>query len=521
MENLDSIALISSIMLSYLLQLKVSCLYAEDRPMPKLTSVEIRNFRMLQEAEVRIEEHTTVIVGRNNSGKTSLSEVIRRFCSRTSPSFKLQDFSVSCIKNFLDAYEAGKNELEEAEIRKNLPCIELRLHFEYDLENPNLGELNKFIVDLDPECNEVIVAMKYELKSGSIGEFLSEIPRYDFDTNNKRLFYREISKRILKLYTLSVNAEDPNDSENVRIMEKESIPKIIETRFIRAQRGLDDTSSDHDQLAKVIAKLFSLAHNKDDGNSKKEITKKLEIAVEQMQQKADGDFRENVDELLKDLSIIDYPDHKTNLLTTETVIDIIHLLTNITVVKYQSGSDILLPESYNGLGMRNFISILLNIINFYEEYCASSHKNAAQLVFIEEPESHLHPQMQEIFTKKIDSMVRELISSNEKINGWPVQLLVTTHSPHIANKSNFRNIRYFRRCQNQNESNACQTQVKDLKEIINLGSSEKDEKDLIKFMNLTRCDLYFADKAIIVEGQVERLFLPEMIKKFINTEKHG
>lgn len=489
--------------------------------MPKLIRAEVKNFRMLQDVEVRFEEHTTLVVGRNNSGKTSLSEVIRRFCTKANPAFKLQDFSASCIRDFIPAYKAKRSECSEEEIREMLPHVELRLHFEYDLENPDLGELNEFVIDLDIDCHEVIVAMSYELKDGAIEKFLELIPRYDEDTSRTRIFYREISKRIEKYYSLNVTAEDPNDSRNVRRIKEKNITKILQSRYIRAQRGLDDTSKDHDQLAKIIGKFFSFAYNEDDGTRKKEIAMSIEDAVDEVQDKMDGDFRKNVDDLLKDLSIIDYPDHKTNLLTTETILDIMRILSELTMVRYQSGGDVLLPESYNGLGIRNFISILLNIISFYEEYCSSGNKNAAQLVFIEEPESHLHPQMQEIFIEKIGDMVAELANLYNQSTEWPVQFVITTHSPHIANKSELSAIRYFHRSNDLNEPDSYQTQVKDLKSVIDMNTEKVNEKNLIKFMGLTKCDLYFADKVIIVEGQTEKLFLPEMIKVYSNTEENG
>ena len=47
-----------------------------------ITSAKIKNFRLLSYVELALEMKTTVIVGRNNSGKTSLTEVIRRFFYR-------------------------------------------------------------------------------------------------------------------------------------------------------------------------------------------------------------------------------------------------------------------------------------------------------------------------------------------------------------------------------------------------------------------------------------------------------
>ncbi|HHV6957225.1 TPA: AAA family ATPase, partial [Haemophilus influenzae] len=56
----------------------------------KIIYVKIKNFRLLSNVELELEKDTTVIVGRNNSGKTSLTEVIRRFLGNDSPSFQLE-----------------------------------------------------------------------------------------------------------------------------------------------------------------------------------------------------------------------------------------------------------------------------------------------------------------------------------------------------------------------------------------------------------------------------------------------
>lgn len=44
-------------------------------------------------------------------------------------------------------------------------------------------------------------------------------------------------------------------------------------------------------------------------------------------------------------------------------------------------------------------------------------------------------------------------------------------------------------------------------------SSSTDEKFLLKYLTLTRADLYFADKAILVEGASERVFVPAAEEK--------
>ena len=66
----------------------------------------VRNFRLLADAELVLEDQTTLIVGRNNSGKTSLSEAIRRFLVDQNPRFQIEDFSIASYDGFCEALKA-------------------------------------------------------------------------------------------------------------------------------------------------------------------------------------------------------------------------------------------------------------------------------------------------------------------------------------------------------------------------------------------------------------------------------
>ena len=73
----------------------------------RISQVEIKNFRLLADVELVLEDQTTVIVGRNNSGKTSLSEVMRRLLSDGNVAFQLEDFSSACYDHFCEALQAS------------------------------------------------------------------------------------------------------------------------------------------------------------------------------------------------------------------------------------------------------------------------------------------------------------------------------------------------------------------------------------------------------------------------------
>lgn len=74
-------------------------------------------------------------------------------------------------------------------------------------------------------------------------------------------------------------------------------------------------------------------------------------------------------------------------------------------------------------------------------------------------------------------------------------------------------MRYFLTKPREEGSSILSTRSKDLR--TELTSEEPDNlKFLHQYMTLTRCDLFFADAAILVEGTSERLILPKAIEKF-------
>lgn len=65
------------------------------------------------------------------------------------------------------------------------------------------------------------------------------------------------------------------------------------------------------------------------------------------------------------------------------------------------------PESYNGLGYSNLIYITLQISIFCQLFEERTPRSLSHILFIEEPEAHLHPQMQMVFIRKIKEFIRQ------------------------------------------------------------------------------------------------------------------
>ncbi|WP_082082204.1 AAA family ATPase [Pseudomonas sp. 10B238] len=274
----------------------------------KLRHAKIKNFRLLADVQLALEDLTTVVVGRNNSGKTSLSEIIRRLLAEGSAAFQLEDFSSACYDRFCTALEAHNNGQDDDVVRALIPFIELRLTFEYDPAQPQLGPLSPFVIDLDPDCNEVLAVVRYELKDGQLAQFFSGQPDTPLTDETRIAFFRSLRERIPTSFAVRVWAEDPNDAENNRQLQPSALKALIKTGFINAQRGLDDiTSRESDVLAKTVELLFATASSSSADEADKQIAQALKEAVQDIQSQIDSSFGGQLNNLIPALKNFGYP----------------------------------------------------------------------------------------------------------------------------------------------------------------------------------------------------------------------
>ncbi len=477
--------------------------------------VTVKNFRLLADVELVLEAGSTLVVGRNNSGKTSLSEAIRRFLVDQNPKFQIEDFSNASYDRFCEALMAKSAGQQDDEVRALIPTIELRLLFRYDPEQSELGPLSDFVIDLDPDCNEALVIARYELRDGALNSLFADQPAGELTDEDRLAFFQVLRERVPTLFVASIWAEDPNDPANRKQMTVSALRSLLKTGFVNAQRGLDDdTSRDTDVLARILEGLFTAAKSPTADQADQAIAQALQEAVRDIQQTIEGGFKKELRKLMPTLRTFGYPGLDGSELETETTLDVERLLSRHTKVRYAGHHGILLPESYTGLGIRNLIFILLQIVSFYRAFRAEPTAPGVHLVFIEEPEAHLHPQMQEVFIRQVSKVAENLSDQEGASLRWPVQFIVSTHSSHVANAAGFEAIRYFLPTA---IGGVRQTEIKDLREGLR-DTPEDHRRFLHQYLTLTRCDLFFADKAILIEGTSERLLLPVIIEKLEETE---
>lgn len=487
----------------------------------RIEKIKVEGFRLLQDVDITLESNSTVIVGRNNSGKTSLTDIFDRFTGEASARFRLEDFSAASRTKFFDAKALREKEASPDEILAALPRIVLTLTFAYDSEAPTLGPLAPFIIDLDVGSTKAVVRVEYGPTLATLHALLDVPPPAEGAKPNIH-FLRALRETVPKSYSTHVFAIDPTDETNRRDFDgTTALAALLQCNFVRAQRTLDHARhGDADVIGKLLSALFKTATAPTAAAADQELAAKLKSSVEDIERNVQEDFDEMLKKLLPAMEVLGFSSLNDTELRPETSLNVEALLSGHTKVVYTGADGVHLPEGYNGLGTRNLIYMLLQLESFHKSYRAKETRPVTHLIFIEEPEAHLHPQMQEVFISQLNAAIGKLSASYPDEPAWKVQFIITTHSPHVANAASFEAVRYFLN-ESAEKSTTRHTKVKDFKKGMS-SISHEDQDFLHQYMTLTKCDLYFADKAIMVEGTTERILMPrlcELVDKSLDEKQ--
>jgi predicted ATP-dependent endonuclease of OLD family len=133
------------------------------------------------------------------------------------------------------------------------------------------------------------------------------------------------------------------------------------------------------------------------------------------------------------------------------------------------------------------------------------------LVLIEEPEAHLHTQVQQVFIRQAYKLLRAHKDLGDK-SVLTTQLVVSTHSSHLAHECEFASLRYFRRLP-ATKGDIPTSCVVNLTNIF--GNDVDTERFVTRYLKVTHCDLFFADAAVLIEGPAERILVPHFVRQLV------
>jgi len=524
----------------------------------RIAFVEIQNFRKLKACRVEIAQQETIFVGANNSGKTSAMDALILFLTKTRrKDISTTDFTLSNWSSLdklgiqwveadddspppiitVDAWlpllpsvdvwlKADEQDLHR--IAHLVPTLdwtpEELLGVRLVLAPKNMEQLYKDFRDAyqsarDAESASTNAQSPPSLWPNSMRDFLDRRLHNQFKVQS---YILDPARQQDPVQGIANPQPLPPDSDPLK---EDPFNGLIKIDVITAQRGFSDPKTDgesHSGFASLSTQLrhyFSKHLNPSDAPDASDI-EALE-AIEAAQTVFNQNLKTSFKPAIGELESLNYPGFSDPKISITSKIDPRESLDHEAAVQFDlPGSDSLfLPEKYNGLGYQNLISMVFSLIRFRDEWMrvGKEAKNQAtkdaieplHLVFIEEPEAHLHAQVQQVFIKKAYTVLRRCHTSIQD-SPFSTQMIVSTHSSHVAHELDFSCLRYFRR-EPAKEGGEIPTAT-----VINLsqtfGNHDETSKFVTRYLRTTHCDLFFADAAILVEGSVERMLIPHFIR---------
>lgn len=466
-----------------------------------ISKVVVKNFRNFHNLNIEFQDGLNVVVGPNNVGKTNFIRLINFLTVDPNIDATIDDFNKYVLYNDIET------------LKNTPPTIEIEYTIEHNLnledEDSALSKLSGILL-FDSETGELNknpdgtfkligkVSLKYEYDVREIDEYKKEMSsKSDFNgvyqvlsklqENFKWNFYNTMTQQVI----------DRKIVNNIFEVDKIDAPRIIDKLTDNSKKYINE------KIKEKNIDIFSI---------RQEITNNLQERLKDVKKEINQDINEDQNQI----GIINGRNKfVSNFVFEGDIADFF---------KYELEDDKIgfpLPLNFNGLGYNNLIYIR-NLLK-------QKRNNDYNIILLEEPEAHLHPNMQYKLLNYIEKLKNQS-SENSKIRN---QIFVTTHSPNITasvstkniilltidrsksipiskatnlyNNYNFEKVKYLF----ENPDDDVNNRIKIL---------EDGEKHITKFLDVTRSDLLFSDKIILVEGIAEKLLLPKMFYNLV--EEH-
>lgn len=437
----------------------------------------IKNFRGIKHLELVFKKGINILIGENNSGKSTIIDALR-ICFNIGRQWR--DIG---IRNDEDFY------IDISEIKEIREPVEFDLIFK--IEDPKDAIYFNSMVYQDPdnrEYQDIRLHFRYVLEKNKTG---NNTLRWNIWGGN--IVGQQIKSDEAQLIFFTYLAP-------LRDAEHELRPYVRENKITSLFQELtkfDTTDENNNPIKKALTEDFKneLALKLDNVINEKDwagIIKTGELFINEHLKNADIKKKE----ARVNLRLLEFKFNNIvkGILTRKPVYSDDLLKGSLSQQKY-------FDVSQNGLGENNLIyssAVLGDLKNRREE--GKEHYYA---LLIEEPEAHLHPQKQNTFFNYLNSL-----------KNAGIQLFITSHSPTLAAKSDINNVIILQKKNNLITSYS----------VNQSGLKEFHISYLKKFLDVTKCQLFFSNGVILVEGISEALLLSAfatIINKEYDLDRNG
>jgi putative ATP-dependent endonuclease of the OLD family len=404
----------------------------------------ITNFRGIKLLNLEFHKGLNILIGENNAGKTAIIDALRiclNYGNIQRDRYFNKDFDF-----FID------------KTNPSFECKETQFDLIFEIENPFETSIYRELLNINPDgTQDLQLHFKYYIDTEKL--------RYKVWGG---IFEGQtVTSEILQLINY-IHLDALRDAEqHLRPYKSSKISTLYD--------GLNDFTKE----------------------DKKELANKFSSVMEDSEWKGFIEKgKEKINEHL-DKTTFDDTTKKQKIEVTPTGFSIGEILNNLRIqipvfdkTVLAGASQKYLDLSQNGLGYNNLIyisTILGDIVQQKEK-----EKNSFYSLLIEEPEAHLHPQLQRLFFNYL----------NELSKHKDFQIFVTSHSPTITAKADLDTLIILQSQNNQIE--ALPIRKSEL--------SDDNKKYLQKFLDVTKSQLFFSNGTILVEGIAEALLMPIFAK---------
>jgi putative ATP-dependent endonuclease of the OLD family len=447
---------------------------------PFISRIKIKNFRNFKDVNVDL-SHKQIIIGENNVGKTNFIRAIQLILD---PRLSDEDRFLT-ETDFFDRLDTPMEKGEEVEISIEIQGFEHNQTLLAILSDATISDspptLKLTYMYFPTQNIDGTFTYQYQI-------YMGDKPEIPFTSQHRRYFNIKVIPALR-----DVEGE-------MKSLRKSPIQQLLKSYDIRKDE-LKTISDKLKETSNEVLSIDELLHLTDN------INKRFSTIIGQQVDSAVSletmDYEPN--RLLNTLKIMmgqgKRPTSETSLgLTNILYISLILLLledkTIPSILKKDTYSQLLdedadgiLKECYKKNEKGNFIlkvsinsDIQVKLYKFMDTFF--SNNKGFSILAIEEPESHLHPALQRIIYK-------DVMKQNTSV-------LMTTHSPYITSVSPIKSIVHLRSTKNGAE----------VKTTASLKLSVRDEKDLERYVDVKKGEIYFGKGIILVEGVAEEYLIP-------------
>lgn len=447
----------------------------------QISEMEIKNFRAIKHSIIHFKKET-ILVGKNNIGKTSILDAFSKFNNNLSTS----DINIDLLIRIM-THKDTPEQLSQDD------CLRLRITYEWnELESDywallsDISDSGETVIEITytipvdnypqlKRCERADDLLKLFVRSVKIGSVK------DFSNNTESVL--PASVHLNKLLPLPVY-----NLESVRSGELLLYP-IMAFRYVS-----DGKNNNTDATAKQFSTKISDIIGEDT---------EVQKLFRSMQTDVDNRVTPKMNSFQNELKSFAYPKDPDNPLKAILTIDEWMKNPSIRIAQtFEKLDGFELPLKSQGLGYQNIYNIIARISALFAQMNTLKLHNPVYFA-IEEPEAFTHPQLQHVFVQQI----REFITRQAASLGIPFQLLLISHSSEIAVSAFEMNFQIV--LGRKSDKN---TRFIDWN---NVGGDDDGARDKLQKLILNyNAELLFADKIIAYEGNAERLTLTAMIRKY-------